>query len=124
MKGICYIILIVAFLMFYQREPIFTIIIIGMIVGVYLLFKFRKFSTNGGNRGFLSNIMGNKNRDQDRNLDDLITLMMLQQLFSNSPSDNSVQNSNSHKMNEDDSEEENLKKIKDDILSLFNTEKN
>jgi hypothetical protein len=115
----CYIVLIVAFLMFYQREPIFTIIFIGLAIGVYLFFKSRKSSSRGGDRGFFSAITGRNNDQQERNIDDMITLMMLQQLFSNSSSLNSPQNAQNPKEKQDSDEDE-IQRIKEEVLSLLN----
>lgn len=119
MKVMCYIVLIVAFLMFYQREPIFTLVIIGIAVGVYLFFKSRKSSSRGGSRGFFSAITGRGNDQQDRNIDDMITLMMLQQLFSNTSTFNPPQNAQNPNKNSDSKEDE-IQRIKEEVLSLLN----
>jgi len=78
MKGFCLIAIIVAMLMFYQREPFYTVIIIGIGVVIYFVYKAKK-SGNGLLGAFFS---GNQSH-QDSRLDDLIALMMLQQLSSN-----------------------------------------
>jgi len=65
-------------LMFYQREPFYTVIIIGIGVVIYFVYKAKK-SGNGLLGAFFS---GNQSH-QDSRLDDLIALMMLQQLSSN-----------------------------------------
>ena len=75
MKGFCLIAIIIAMLMFYQREPIYTVIIIGIGVVIYLVFKSRK----GGN-GMISSFFSGNQSQHDNRLDDLIALMMLQQL--------------------------------------------
>ena len=77
MKGFCYIAVIIAMLMFYQREPIYTVIIIGVGVVIYFVYKSRK----GGN-GIISSFFSGNQSNQDNRLDDLIALMMLQQLSS------------------------------------------
>jgi len=64
-------------LMFYQKEPFYTVIIIGVGVVIYFVYKAKK-SGNGLLGAFLS---GNQS-NQDSRLDDLIALMMLQQLSS------------------------------------------
>jgi len=87
MKGFCLIAIIVAMLMFYQKEPFYTVVIIGVGVIVYLVYKAKK-SGNGLLGAFFS---GNQSH-QDSRLDDLIALMMLQQLSStNSQSNNATQ---------------------------------
>jgi hypothetical protein len=63
--------------MYFQKEPIFTVIIIAIGVGLYLFIKAR----NSG-KGMFSFMGDNENLQQDR-MNDVITLMMLQQLFSN-----------------------------------------
>ncbi len=77
MKGFCLIAIIVTMLMFYQREPIYTVIIIGIGLVLYIVYKARK----GGNGMIGAFFSGNQSR-QDNRLDDLIALMMLQQLSS------------------------------------------
>ena len=115
MKGMCYLILIVAFLMFYQQEPIFTIIIIGIAAGLYLFFRSRKSSSRSRSGGFFSAITGRTNDRYERNIDDMITLMMLQQLFSKK----TPQPKNENLMTNDNSEPAKLEKIKEDILALL-----
>ncbi|MFW9930231.1 MAG: hypothetical protein ACFFD1_12625 [Candidatus Thorarchaeota archaeon] len=115
MKGMCYIVLIVAFLMFYQREPIFTIFIIGIAAGLYLFFRSRKNSSRRRRSGFLSAITGRTDDQYERSIDDLITLMMLQELFS----EKSSQPKNENLTTNNNSEHTKLKKIKEDILALL-----
>lgn len=112
MKGMCYIVLIVAFLMFYQREPVFTIIIIGIAVGLYLFFRSRKSSSRRRSGGFFSAITGRTNDQYERNIDDMMTLMMLQQLFSKKTPQPKNENLTSD-------EHAKLEKIKEDILALL-----
>jgi LPXTG-motif cell wall-anchored protein len=75
MKAFIYIVLIIAFLMFYQQNPMFTFIIFVLLLGTYLLFK-RKKTGKSFNRGFL--FSGNNNNHGDK-FNDLITLFILQQ---------------------------------------------
>lgn len=119
MKGMCYIALIIAFLMFYQREPIFTVVIIGLAIGLYLFFKSRKSSSRGGGRGFLSALTGRANNQQERNIDNMITLMMVQQLFSDNSSKNLSSNTKQFEKKENSHQKE-MKRIKEEVLSLFN----
>ncbi|MEJ2295992.1 MAG: hypothetical protein P8Y23_14645 [Candidatus Lokiarchaeota archaeon] len=115
MKGMCYIVLIIAFLMFYQREPIFTIIIIGIVAGLYLFFRSRKSSSRRRRGGFFSSITGRTDDRYERNIDEIITLMMLQQLFS----EKSSQPKNDNLTTNKNSEYAKLEKIKEDILALL-----
>ena len=85
MKGFCLIAIIVAMLMFYQKEPLYTVIIIGVGMVIYFVYKAKK-SGNGLLGAFFS---GNQSH-QDSRLDDLIALMMLQQLSSTNPQNNNA----------------------------------
>ena len=110
MKGFCYIALIIGFFIFYQQNPMYAIIIIVLFIGVYLFFKSRK--AGGGVFAFLS---GNQTQ-QNTKIDDLITLMMLQQLM----------NSNENRVlprNEKEQERKSeIDKIKKEVLDLLDEE--
>ncbi len=89
MKGFCYIVLVIGFFLFLQKDPMYAIVIIGIFIGVYLFYKSRTSSSGSGVMSFLS---GRKN-PQDNKIDDIITLMMVQQLLGtnhNSRSNNST----------------------------------
>ncbi|MFX0134605.1 MAG: hypothetical protein ACFFDN_13275 [Candidatus Hodarchaeota archaeon] len=111
MKGFCYIALIIGFFIFYQQNPVYAIIIIGLFIGVYLLFKSRSSGSKRGAFGFLSG----KQSQQDNRIDDLITLMMIQQLM-NSPSQ---QRDNQPKDERRKDHEEQIDKIKKEVLGLL-----
>jgi len=91
MKNFCLIAVIIAMLMLYQKDPVYTVIIIGIGVVIYLIYKSRK-SGNGLLGAFFS---GSQPR-QDSRIDDLIALMVLQQLTST----NSQKNSASHQISD------------------------
>ena len=81
MKGFCLVAVVVAMLMFYQKEPVYTLVIIGVGLFFYLFYKAKK---NGNGRGLLRAFTsGNQASAQDRRFDDLMALIMLQQLLSN-----------------------------------------
>lgn len=110
MKGFCYIALIIGFFVFYQQNPMYAIIVIVLFVGVYLFFKTRSSGSKGRGLGFFSR----KNTQQDSKMDDLITLMMIQQLM-NSPSqksDNQIQDNK-------EKEDKHIDKIKEEVLELL-----
>ena len=86
MKGYCFLILAVAFLMYFQKEPVFTIIILGIGIAVYLFFKARK--SGKGIAGFFG---GNEFPNQQDKMNDLMTLIVFQQLLSNSSNSDSKQ---------------------------------
>jgi len=115
MKGMCYIILIVAFLMFYQREPVFSVIILGMIVGIYLFFRSRRSTRRGKSKGILGSFLGG-NQYQENQMDNLITLMMVQQLFQNSNKSANLDRQDKPSISE---KEKNIEKTKNEILDLF-----
>jgi len=71
--------------MLYQKEPFYTIIIIGVGVVVYLVYKARK----SGN-GVLGAFFSGSYSQQDNRLNDLIALMMLQQFTSTDSQNNSA----------------------------------
>jgi len=104
--------------MFYQREPVFSIIIICIAIGLYLFFRSRRSGRKKGRSGVISSLMGG-NRLQDGNLDDLITLMMVQQLFQES---NNPVYSKTMKKNHLSKREQELEKTKTEILDLFSNE--
>jgi len=107
LKGLCYIALIIGFFMFYQQNPIYTIIILVIFLGVYLFFKSR---SSGGSNGIL-NFLSGRNPQQDNKIDDLITLMMLQQLLSPNPQNPEIRNNTEHK--------DKIEKIKQEVLNLL-----
>jgi hypothetical protein len=111
MKGFCYIVLILGFFIFYQQNPVYAIIIIVLFIGVYLLYKSRS-SSGGRPFGFLSGNQGQHNTK----MDDLITLMMLQQLMN-------TNGRNTH--SSDDKKQKNkdhIDKIKNEVLDLLEEE--
>ncbi len=62
--------------MFYQQSPVIAIVAIVLFLAAYIYFKSRK---GGGSSGLGSFFSGNQPQHQN-NIDDLITLMMLQQM--------------------------------------------
>ena len=86
MKGYCFLILAVAFLMYFQKEPVFTVIILGIGIAVYLFFKARK-----SGKGIAGLFGGNELPNQQDKMNDLMTLIVFQQLLSNSSNSDSKQ---------------------------------
>lgn len=107
MKGLCYIALIIGFFMFYQQNPLYTIIILVLFLGVYVFFKSR---SSGGGNGIL-NFLSGKNPQQDNKIDDLITLMMIQQLLNSNPQNHDHRNNTEHK--------DKIEKVKQEVLNLL-----
>lgn len=114
MKGYCYIALILGFFIFYQQNPMYAIIIIVLFIGVYLFFKSRSSGSSRGMFGFFSG----KNAQQDNRMDDLITLIMIQQLM-NSTSESSDNRVIDDKKKEQDQQ---IDKIKQEVLELLEEE--
>ena len=111
MKGFCYIALILGFFIFYQQNPLYAIIIIVLFLGVYLFFKSRKASGSGP----FSFFSGNQ-AQQNTQIDDLITLMMLQQLMNSN-------GNREHPKNEKEQEnKKNIDRIKNEVLELLDEE--
>ena len=101
--------------MFYQSNPVYTIVIITIALGTYFLYRLRKGNrgnSRGGNR-FLSG----KNPHQNDSTDDLITLMMIQQIFSPS----TVPDYSRYNLpnNEKQDEESEIDRIKREVLELL-----
>jgi hypothetical protein len=115
MKIIIYFALIVAFLMFYQSNPVYTIFIVAIVLGTYLFYRSRR-GNRGNSRGAFRFLSGNDNPQND-NMDDLITLMMIQQLFSPAPNPeyHGYQLSNTRRKDE----ESEIDKIKREVLELL-----
>ncbi len=113
MKGLCYIVLILGFFIFFLQNPLYAIIIIVIFLSVYLLFKSR---TSNPSRGVLGFLTGNQSQHNSR-IDDLITLMMVQQLVS-SQNDHDQKNFENKKQDQD----LHIDKIKNEVLELLDEE--
>ena len=106
---------VVAMLMFYQKEPVYTLVIVGVGLFFYLFYKARK-SGNGLLGTFLS---GNQTSVQNRNFDDLMALIMLQQLLSNNPQGSSV----SREITEESQKRrEEIDKVQREVLDLLESD--
>ena len=84
MKGYCILIIAVVVLVMYQREPFYTLVLLSTGIIIYIAYKARK-SGNGFFGGFLSG----KTTTQDNTIEDLVSLIMLQQLLSENSSSSS-----------------------------------
>jgi len=110
MKGFCYIVLIIGFFIFFQQNPVYAVIFIGIFIAGYLYVKSKRSGSSGGVFGFMK---GNP-QHQDGKFNDIMTLMMLQQLFSNSEPryvhDDSIKENNN---------EEQIEQTKQEVLELL-----
>ena len=104
-------------LMFYQKEPVYTLVIVGVGLFFYLFYKARK---SGNGNGLLGGFMsGNQTKKQDRNFDDLMALIMLQQLLSNDPQGSSASRAIS---DESQKRREEISKIQKEVLDLLDSD--
>lgn len=109
MKAYCYLVLILGFFMFYQQNPVYAVIVMGIILVGYLYFKSKR-SPSGRSGGILGFMKGNAQQDT-RNYDDLITLMMIQQL---------MDSNHNHKTQEiDTTHSDKVEQIKREVLDIF-----
>ncbi len=114
MKGYCLIAIVVAMLMFYQREPVYTIVIVGIGLALYLFYKAKK-----SGKGLLGSFFSGPQSSQERNFDDLIALMMLQQLISSNPQNNTASKQISE---ESKKHREEIEKTQKEVLDLLSTD--
>ncbi|MFW9941330.1 MAG: hypothetical protein ACFFFT_09835 [Candidatus Thorarchaeota archaeon] len=112
MKGLCYIVLIIGFFIFFQQNPLYAVIFIGIFIAGYLYVKSKRAGSSGGMFGFMK---GNP-QQQNNSFDDIITLMMLQQLF-NTPGTNSPERYND--TNKEKSKEDQIEQTKQEVLELL-----
>lgn len=115
MKGFCLVAVVVAMLMFYQKEPVYTLVIIGVGLFFYLFYKARK---SGNGNGLLGVFMSGNQTSQDRNFDDLMALIMLQQLLSNNPQGSSASREISEASQK---RREEISKIQKEVLDLLDS---
>ena len=114
MKGFCLVAVVVAMLMFYQKEPVYTLVIIGIGLFFYLFYKAKK---NGN--GLLRTFMSGNQTSQDRNFDDLMALIMLQQLLSSNPQGSSASRAISEVSQK---RREDIDKIQREVLDLLDND--
>ena len=99
--------------MFYQQNPIFAIIIVVLFLGIYLFFKSRK-NGNLNNRGMF---FSGKSRQQNDRMDDLITLVLLQQIMEPiSKRDETYDKSIKDRVNESQNR---IDKTKEEVIGLL-----
>ncbi|MFX1324095.1 MAG: hypothetical protein ACFE8N_04000 [Promethearchaeota archaeon] len=108
MKSMCWIIIIIAFFIYFQQNPMYAILVMAAVVFGYILVKSRRSDSK---RGFFSFLKGSDSQE-NRYLDDVITIMMLQQLFNGSNGLHEQEKVNNKKEIE-------IEKIKQEILELL-----
>ena len=94
--------------MFYQQNPMYAIIIIVIFIAGYIFVKSRKSGSG------IAGLFKGKATQSNTNMDDLITLMMLQQLTNNS-------NSRFERVEDHDNNdhENHIEKVKQEALDLL-----
>ena len=114
MKSYCLIAIVVAMLMFYQKEPVYTLVIVGVGLTLYLYYKAKK-----SGKGMLGSFFSGPQTPQDRNFDDLVALMMIQQLITSNP-----QNSTASKQISEESKKrrEEIEKTQKEVLELLSAD--
>ena len=110
LKGMCFLVIALALIMSYQKNPFGTLIVGGIGILVYLLYKSRKRS-NGTRRGWIFNKGSSHQRSQ---MEDLINLLVVHSFLNNSMESEKPQETpkSSKKLSD-------LEKMKNEILSLF-----
>jgi len=98
--------------MFFQQNPVYAVIFIGILVLGYLYIKSKRSGPSRGIFGFMKGDL----QQQNGNFNDIITLIMLQQLFNNSGSPHSNLHDNNPK---EKSNEEQIEQTKQEVLELL-----
>jgi len=110
----CLVAIVIAMLMFYQKEPVYTLVICGVGLTLYLYYKAKK-----SGKGLLGSFFSGPQSSQERNFDDLVALMMLQQLISSNPQTNTA----SKQISEDSRKRrEAIEKTQKEVLDLLSTD--
>jgi len=115
MKGFCYIALIIGFFLFYQQNPMYAIVIIVLFFGVYIFYKSRTSTSGNGPMSFFAG----RTNHQDTKVDDLITLMMVQQLMNSNHHSGSSGSNSSQSHSQDEERIEKIEQTKQEILDLL-----
>jgi len=114
MKGLCYVALILIFIMFYKTNPMYCLVIVGLFVGVFIFFKSRKYRAKGA-----TNTQGILFRrhipQQNSNVNDFITFLILQQMMSDFDKNNEIIDYDEHKEKVLE-----IDKVKNEFLDLLN----
>jgi hypothetical protein len=110
----CLIAIVIAMLMFYQKEPVYTIVIAGAGLALYLYYKAKK-----SGKGLLGSFFSGPQSPQERNFDDLVALMMLQQLISSNPQTNTASKQISE---ESKKRREEIEKTQKEVLDLLSSD--
>ncbi|MEJ2251990.1 MAG: hypothetical protein P8Y97_20315 [Candidatus Lokiarchaeota archaeon] len=94
MKILCFIVIGIAFLIFYQNNPTIALILIVVAVGGYLLFKVKGKSKG---KGMFKNLMRNVTPNGNNNVDKVLTYLILERYLTSSDKVPQESQSNSKK---------------------------
>lgn len=118
MKAFCYLTLVLAFIMFYNKNPTISLLILGIAIGLFFFIRARKKSSAGAKTtGYFSFRKSPPN--QNVMSDSLITFLMLEQLNRgdiHNSQESSISNENYQK-NIDE-----IEQIKQEVLKLLESE--
>ena len=118
MKAFCYLTLVLAFIMFYNKDPTVSLIILGIGIGLFLFIQTRKKSTSGAKTtGYFS--FRKYPSSQNAMSDSLLTFLMLEQLNTGNIH-NSREASNSNDERQISIDE--IEQIKQEVLKLLESE--
>ncbi len=115
MKIMCYFVLFLAFFMYYQQEPAFTLIIVFLVIGVFVFFKVKKKGLTGNlSKGVFG--FGKNNATLNNGMDPLSMILFQQSFMSNSFSNNKIEDKqvNNRIKSIDEAKEMILRLIKND----------
>ena len=116
LKLFCYAALVVAFLLCYQNNPVFTLIIIVTVVGAFLFYKSKK-NKGSGQASFL---FSGKQSRKTSGMDELTTILLLQRFLGpvplGSPYCEADRQDSLPKMSEKELE---IERVKNEILELL-----
>ena len=101
-------------LMFYQKEPIYTLVIVGVGLALYLYYKAKK-----SGKGLFGSMFSGPQSTQDSNINDLVSLIMLQQIISSNPQNNTA---SKHISEESKKRREEIEKTQKEVLDLLSTD--
>lgn len=114
-KGMCFLIIMFALFISYQSNPLGTILIGGVFILIYAYLKSRKNRGSGRGSGGLLFRKGSSSVSSPSN--DLMTLLMVQAIL-----DRGSQNNNTPSNKEKNTEKNEMERLKQEVLSLFEEE--
>ncbi|TFF94889.1 MAG: hypothetical protein EU543_00110 [Promethearchaeota archaeon] len=118
MKAFCYLTLVLAFIMFYNKDPTISLLILAIGIGLFLFIRARKKSSSGDKTtGYFSFRKSPSN--QNMMSDSLLTFLMLEQLNTED-----IHNSQEPSNSNDDSQNsiDEVEQIKQEVLKLLESE--